>query len=93
MLLYISTHTRPDIAFCACMLARPVDEPRMNHQTSAIKIVRYFNSAIDFGLVLKPQFSTQLTAQVDANWAGDSGTARRSRKWFCDILCIVDGVS
>lgn len=79
ILLYIATHTRPDIAVVTNMLARHVNEPAMEHQLAAVKVVRYLKFTIDHMLVLKPDQSNQLSAHVDANWAGEPGAGRRSR--------------
>lgn len=79
VLLYIATHTRPDIALVTSMLARHVENPSMKHQQAVIKTVKYLNTTKDHGIILKPSSSTQLRAHADANWAGEPGAGRRSR--------------
>ena len=78
-LLYIATHTRPDIAVAASMLARIVEKPSMKHQKAAIKVVKYLKAAPKLGLKLSAGKGDQLSAYVDANWAGEPGAKRRSR--------------
>ena len=78
-LLYIATHTRPDISVVVSMLASHVEAPKKKHQVGLIKLMKYLKSTSSYGLKLKPRSSTSLSAYVDANWAGERGSCRRSR--------------
>lgn len=71
-------HALPDTAVSTSMLVKYVEKARLKHEIYAIKVVKYLNSTVDLGLLLKLQSSTQLAAHADANWAGDTGTGRRS---------------
>lgn len=78
-LLYIATHTRPDIAVATSMLARHVEYPSKKHQEAVMKVVKYLKQTCRYGLKLAAGDGDQLSAHVDANWAGEPGAGRRSR--------------
>jgi len=78
-LLYMATHTRPDIAVVTSMLARHVENPSRKHQKAVIKVVKYLKLKPDLGLKLCAGGGNQLSAYVDANWGGEPGSNRRSR--------------
>ena len=75
MLLYLSTHTRPDIAFATAILARHMSAPRPVHWNAAKRVLRYLRGTKDFALHLRPD-DLRITAFADADWAG--GSDRRS---------------
>lgn len=79
IMMYISTHTRPDIAVVVSMLARHVNAPTKIHQNAALKLLKYMKATSKYGLKLQTGDSNQLSAHVDSNWAGESGSGRRSR--------------
>lgn len=79
-LLYITMHTRLDIAATTSMLAQLVDSPSKKYHTSAVGVVKYLKSANGHGLVLKRRSKTSSTAQVDENWAHEAGSGNRSRR-------------
>ena len=70
-LLYLSTRTRPDIAFAvgsaACFCANPSQE----HWTVVKRILRYLKGTVSLGLIYKRNGSTECTGYADADWAGD----------------------
>lgn len=78
-ILYLSTHTRPDVAVAISILARHVESPRKKHIDGLIKLVKYLKGTTEKGLVLTPGESNKLSAHVDSNWGGESGSGRRSR--------------
>ena len=69
MLLYLSTHTRPDIAFATGILARHMSLPRPIHWAAGKRVLRYLRGTTDFALHLGATDS-RLTAYADADWAG-----------------------
>ena len=78
-LMYLATHTRPDISVATSMLARHVESPSMKHQRAAMKVLKYLKGKPSLGLTLRPGTSNQLSCYVDSNWGGEKGTGRRSR--------------
>ena len=81
-LLYLSTHTRPDIAVTTSMLARHVESPSMKHQQGVIKVLKYLKGTPNHGLKLVEGEGNQMIAHVDSTWGQEPGTGRRSRTGF-----------
>ena len=73
-LMYIATHTRPDITVSTSMLAKHVESPSMKHQQATVKLLRYLKSTCRLSLTLRSGDSDQLSCYVDSNWAGERGT-------------------
>ena len=61
------------------ILARHLVSLKMTLQVGVIKLLKYLKFTSSYGLKLKPGSSTSLSAYVDANWAGEPGSGRRSR--------------
>jgi len=70
MLLYVSTNTRPDIAFAVSQVARFTHAPKQSHATAVKTIVRYLKGTRDKGTILKPDGTLGLVAMPDADFAG-----------------------
>jgi hypothetical protein len=69
MLTYLSTSTRPDIAFavhqCACFSIAP----KRIHENAVRRIVRYLNGTKTKGYILRPSATRTLDCYVDADFA------------------------
>ena len=73
-LQYLSTMTRPDIAYAVSNVAKFCTKPTKEHWTTVKKIVRYLKGTPNHGLLYKSQPSVDSNAFVgfsDSNWAGD----------------------
>ena len=70
MLNYLSTSTRPDIAFTVHQCARFSSAPRRLHETSVCCIVRYLKGTKTKGYILNPSSTRTLDCYVDADFAG-----------------------
>ena len=70
MLLYLSTNTRPDIAFAVSQVARFNHSPKQSHARAVKQIVRYLARTWDKGTIVKPTNTLQLDCYVDADFAG-----------------------
>lgn len=71
MLLYLSTNTRPDIAFAVSQVCRFGHAPKKSHATAVKTILRYLKKTMDKGLLVKPcgeNFTYDL--YVDADFCG-----------------------
>ena len=68
-LLYLSTKTRPDIAYAVGNIARFTSQPSMQHWSAVKRIMRYLNGTITYGLMYGK--GSSLIGYADANWAGD----------------------
>ena len=70
MLLYLSTNTRPDIAFAVSQVARFNNDPKQLHATAVKTIVRYLVGTRDKGTVVTPTGKLDIKLFVDADFAG-----------------------
>ena len=69
MLLYLATHTRPDIAFATAILARHMASPRPVHWAAGKRLLRCLCGTVNFVLNLEAS-DLRLSAFADADWAG-----------------------
>ncbi|UYV79438.1 hypothetical protein LAZ67_17002614, partial [Cordylochernes scorpioides] len=75
-LLYLSTKSRPDIAFAVTLLSRYNQNPREMHMGAAKRILRYLKGSKQYGLIYT-KGDVELKAYTDASWnCGRSNTAR-----------------
>jgi hypothetical protein len=76
-LLYLSTCTRPDIAFAVGRLCRYMDNPGTGHWKAAKHIVKYLKGTRNAGLLYqKTDHEEKLSAYVDADYAEDKDTRK-----------------
>lgn len=94
MLLYLSSNTRPDIAFAVSQVCRFSSNPKQSHASAVKTIVRYLIRTRDKGMLLSPsQGPLTFDHFVDADFAGLHGreedfnpNAARSRMGFIIFL-------
>ena len=70
MLLYLSTNTRPDIAFAVSQVARFSSNPKQSHATAVKTILRYLKRTRTKGMIVKPTGKLNLDLFVDADFCG-----------------------
>jgi hypothetical protein len=70
MLLYLSTNTRPDIAYAVSQVARFSHSPKKSHASAVKTVIRYLSGTKDKGLVYKRPETFTLDCYVDADFAG-----------------------
>jgi hypothetical protein len=70
MMLYLSTNTRPDIAFAVSQVARFNHAPKQSHAMAVKRIVRYLAGTRDKGTIMKPDNTLALDSHSDADFAG-----------------------
>ena len=74
MLLYLSGHSRPDIAYAVNCSARYMFCPKKSHEDALKRIGRYLKATRDRGLVLNPTGDIlKIDAYPDADFAGMYG--------------------
>ena len=90
MLLYLSGHSRPDIAYAVNCCARYMFSPRLSHEKALKQIGRYLKATRNRGLVMKPTGKLNVDAYPDADFAGLYGYEKpsdpactKSRTGFC----------
>ena len=95
MLLYLSGHSRPDIAYSVSCVARFTFAPKHSHELALKAIGRYLLKTRDKGLVLTPTKKLNVDAYPDADFAGlynheDSSdpVCVRSRTGF--VICVAN---
>ena len=93
MLLYLSTNTRPDIAFAVSQVARFNHLPKKSYATAVKSIVRYLHRTSDKGMIVNPIGTLAIDCYVDADFAGlhqrdpdSSPTSAKSRTGFIITL-------
>lgn len=89
MLLYLSTNTRPDIAYAVSQVCRFTHDPKESHATAVKTIIRYLKGTQDMGTIVKPASTSDLEAYCDADFAGlygrepdDDPTSAKSRMGY-----------
>ena len=70
MLLYLATHTRPDISFAVSQVARFVHSPKHCHGVALKRIVRYLVGTRNQGITYQATISLALNAYADADFCG-----------------------
>ena len=68
-LMYLTTCTRPDIAYAVGMLSRYSSKPNQSHWVAAKRVFRYLKGTINFGLMYSDD--SCVLGYSDADWAGD----------------------
>eukprot|EP00804_Cyclotella_cryptica_P016318 CCRYP_009889-RC/>CCRYP_009889-RC protein AED:0.21 eAED:0.80 QI:0/0/0/1/0/0/3/0/571 len=70
MLLYLSGHSRPDIAFAVHQCARYTFKPSRRHELALIRIGRYLKGTMDKGLIMTPSPDPCIDCYPNADFAG-----------------------
>jgi len=85
-LLYLSTSTRPDIAFAESNVAKFSANPTKRHWTGVKRILRYLKGTSDLGLHYTSNDVDNLVGYLDSDWAGDLD-GRKSTSGYLFKLC------
>ena len=71
-LMYLSTRTRPDIAYITFKLAQFVEKPLYSHWKALMRVLKYLKSTQTFGIIYsKTQIKNLLFSYSDSDFAGD----------------------
>lgn len=70
-LMYLSQHTRPDIAFATSKLSQYNSNPGRVHWQQAKHVLRYLSKTKDLGIVYRAGGEQRIQVYCDADWAGD----------------------
>ena len=91
-LLYLSTGTRPDIAFAVNNVAKFCSDPTKHHWVAVKQILRYLRGTSDLGLLYTcADGAVECLGYSDSDWAGDLDD-RRSTSGYIFMLSSV-GIS
>jgi hypothetical protein len=70
MMLYLSSNSRPDIAFAVNQCARYSADPTLRHEIAVKRIARYLKHTRTQGMIISPKTDLRLDLWVDADFAG-----------------------
>jgi hypothetical protein len=70
-LLYLTTHTRPDIYFAVGILGRAMAAPSAYNVVAVKRLLRYLSGTRSYDLALGGTGESTLIAYSDADWGGD----------------------
>lgn len=86
MLLYLCTHTRPDIAASVAILSKKVASPRNNDLNEVKRVIRYLKGTCYLKLKLNdPHANEEIVAHSDANWAEDRDDRKSNSGFYCTL--------
>ena len=74
MLLYLSTNTRPDIAYAVSQVARFSHHPKKTHASAVKMLIRYLAGTKSKGVIYQRPKELTLDCYVDSDFAGLYGT-------------------
>jgi hypothetical protein len=87
-LLYITTCTRPDVAYIVTQLSRFLENPGQQHWKAAIRVLRYLKTTKDFGIIYNGNDGkVVLEAYTDADW----GSNLDDRRSVSGIMIMIGG--
>jgi hypothetical protein len=84
-LLYLATHTHPDISFTVGMLGRAMAAQSAQDIVAVKRLMRYLSGTRDYGLVLGETGESTHIAYSNADWGGD--VDRKSTSGALHYLC------
>ena len=88
MLLYLTTHSRPDISASVAILSQRIANPRQVDMNEVKRVIKYLKETSNLKLSLSNVLGEQkLQAFSDANWAED----RLNRKSNSGFICKING--
>jgi hypothetical protein len=70
MMLYLSSNSRPDIAFAVYQCGRYSTNPTLLHETAVKWIAQYLKQTRSRGMIISPKADLRLDLWVDADFAG-----------------------
>lgn len=86
-LLFLSTVTRPDIAYAVGIVSRFLEKPGEDHVKAGKRILRYLKGTEKFGILYSVKRREEdFVGFSDADYVGDILT-RRSTTGYCFFLC------
>ena len=89
-ILYVATHSRPDLCYSAGELSRYCQRPKEEHWQRVKHVVRYIAGTLDralffpFGNASVSSYTPTFTCYTDATWASD--VVDRSSRSGCVVL-------
>ena len=86
MLLYLTTHSRPDISASVSILSQKISKPNQTDINEVKRVIRYLKGTKNFKLKLSNALREQsLFSFSDANWAEDRNTRKSNSGYLCNV--------
>ena len=85
-LTYLTTHTRPDIAFAVSILARHSQSPTLRHWNGVKHLLRYLRGTSDLGLYYHKTNQTDIQGYADSGFRTDMN-AGKSQTGYIFLKC------
>lgn len=84
MLLFLTTHSRPDIASSVSILSQKVEKPNQTDLNELKRIVRYLKGTKSLSLKLSKSLGApKIISYSDANWAEEKGGRKSNSGYIC----------
>ena len=83
-LLYLTTETRPDLAFAVSKAGRYMEKPTKIQCNAVKRIFKYLKGTLDYGLKFSPTCNNNLKIYSDADFARELET-RRSTSGYITV--------
>jgi hypothetical protein len=84
-LIYLTTCTRPDLAYAVGVLARFMSNPSLDHSKALDIIWAYLNYSKNYGLYYKSSSTLKLAGFSDSDWGGDLVSRKSTTGWIYTI--------
>ena len=82
-LLYLSTGSRPDIAYAVGLASRKLENSSREDFVALKRILRYLKGTADHGLTYQPGYELDIVSYSDADHGGDLQTSRSTTGVVC----------
>ncbi|XP_074291651.1 secreted RxLR effector protein 161-like [Silene latifolia] len=80
-LVYLAV-TQPDLSNAVHMLSRFLHQPRQEHWSAALRVVRYLKGSPGQGVLFRADSSLSITGWCDSDWGGCPTSRRSVTGWF-----------
>ncbi|XP_074299960.1 uncharacterized protein LOC141631152 [Silene latifolia] len=80
-LVYLSV-TRPDLSYAVHILSRFLHQPREDHMSAALRVVKYLKGSPGQGILLRADSNLNLTGWCDSDYGGCPTSRRSVSGWF-----------
>ena len=81
-LLYLATHTRPDISFATSVLARHSQKPTAQHWNGVKHLLQYLKSTEDLGLHFRRKESAEIIGYADSGSKTDETSGKSQTEYI-----------
>ncbi|XP_074313434.1 uncharacterized protein LOC141648605 [Silene latifolia] len=80
-LVYLAV-TRPDLSYVVHILSQFLQQPRQEHMSAALRVVRYLKGSPGQGVLFRADSSISISRWCDSDWGGCPTSRRSVTGWF-----------